>query len=51
MVDPNQYHIAPVSDLNGYILYSQTVRCHVSVVGGKDHKYVIILLFHLHSPT
>lgn len=50
MVDPNQYHIAAVSDLNGYIFSSQTADCHVSAAG-QDRKYAIILLFHPHSST
>lgn len=50
MVDPNQYHIAAVSDLNGYIFSSQTAVSRVSVAG-QDRKYAIILLFHLHSST
>lgn len=33
MVGPNQYHIAPANDSNGYISYSQTVGWRVNVVG------------------
>lgn len=33
MVAPNQYHIAPANDSNGYISYSQTVGWRVNVVG------------------
>lgn len=50
MVDPNQYHIAPVSDLNGYIFSSQTADCHVNAAE-QDRKYAIILPFHLRSST
>lgn len=50
MVDPNQYHIAAVSVLNGYIFSSQTADRHVSAAG-QDRKYAIILLFHPHSST
>lgn len=50
MVDPNQYHIAAVSDLNGYIFSSQTADCHFSVAG-QERKCAIILLFRLRSCT
>lgn len=50
MVDPNQYHIAAVSDLNGYIFSSQTADCHV-IAAGQDRKYAIVLPFHLRFST
>lgn len=50
MVDPNQYHIAAVSALNGYIFSCKTADCHVSAAG-QDRKYAITLLFHLSSST
>lgn len=39
--DPNQYKFAPANYSNDYILFNQTARWYVNVVG-RDHKYAII---------